>query len=59
MWGVIGCTALMVIDLIWVRVLLATIAVSVTIHLLRRKTLDAKRRIPSDFPSGLLWVILQ
>ena len=30
LWGVIGYTALMVVDLIWVRVLLAGVAVAVT-----------------------------
>ena len=42
--GVIGYTALMVVDLIWVRVLLAVVAVSVTIHLLRMKTLPRASR---------------
>ena len=39
LWGVIGYTAMMVVDLIWVRVLLGLIAVGVSAHLLRMKTL--------------------
>ena len=39
LWGVIGYTVLMVATTIWLRILLAAIAIAVTIHLLRLKTL--------------------
>jgi uncharacterized membrane protein YbaN (DUF454 family) len=39
LWGVIGYTALGVVTAWWVRVLLGTIAVGVTLHILHLKTL--------------------
>ena len=39
LWGVIGCTAFGTVTAWWVRALLGIIAVGVTIHLLRLKTL--------------------
>jgi hypothetical protein len=39
LWGVIGYTALTAVDAAWLRVLLVAIAVVVTIHLLRLRTL--------------------
>ena len=39
LWGVIGYTALTAVDAAWLRVLLVAIAVAVTIHLLRLRTL--------------------
>jgi uncharacterized membrane protein YbaN (DUF454 family) len=39
LWGVIGYTALTAVDAAWLRVLLVAIAVAITIHLLRLKTL--------------------
>lgn len=39
LWGVIGYTGLTAVDAAWLRALLAVVAVSVTIHLLRLKTL--------------------
>jgi hypothetical protein len=42
LWGVIGYTALMAVTAAWLRALLASVAVAVTIHLLRLKTLPRK-----------------
>jgi uncharacterized membrane protein YbaN (DUF454 family) len=39
LWGVIGYTAIAVVTALWLRVLLAAIAIGVTIHLLGLKTL--------------------
>ena len=39
LWGVIGYTALTAVDAAWLQVLLVAIAVVVTIHLLRLRTL--------------------
>ena len=39
LWSVIGYTALTAVDAAWLRVLLVAIAVVVTIHLLRLRTL--------------------
>jgi hypothetical protein len=39
LWGVIGYTALTAVDAAWLRVLLVAIAVAVTLHLLRLRTL--------------------
>jgi uncharacterized protein len=39
LWGVIGYTALTAVDAAWLRVLVAVVAVAVTIHLLRLKTI--------------------
>jgi uncharacterized protein len=39
LWGVIGYTVLTAVDAAWLRVLLAAIAVAVTLHLLRLRTL--------------------
>jgi uncharacterized membrane protein YbaN (DUF454 family) len=39
LWSVIGYTALTAVDAAWLRVLLVAIAVAITIHLLRLKTL--------------------
>ena len=39
LWGVIGYTALTAVDAAWLRVLLVVIAVAVTLHLLRLRTL--------------------
>ena len=39
LWGVMGYTVLMVATTIWLRILLIAIAVAVTTHLLRLKTL--------------------
>jgi hypothetical protein len=40
LWGVIGYTALAAVTATWLRMLLAAIAVAVTVHLLRLKTVD-------------------
>lgn len=42
MWGVTGYTALIVVTNDWIRVLLAIIASSVTLHLLRLKTVTGE-----------------
>jgi uncharacterized protein len=42
LWAVIGYTALMTVDAAWLRVLLVAIAVAVTIHLLRLKTISSR-----------------
>jgi uncharacterized membrane protein YbaN (DUF454 family) len=42
LWGVIGYTALTAVDAAWLRVLLAVVAVAVTIHLLRLKTIRSQ-----------------
>jgi uncharacterized membrane protein YbaN (DUF454 family) len=42
LWGLIGCTALMTVDAVWLRVLLVAIAVAVTVHLLRLKTVGSR-----------------
>jgi uncharacterized membrane protein YbaN (DUF454 family) len=39
LWDVMGYTVLMVATTIWLRILLIAIAIAVTIHLLRMKTL--------------------
>jgi len=39
LWGVIGYTALTAVTAAWLRALLAAIAVAVTLHLLRLRTL--------------------
>jgi len=33
LWGVIGCTALLVVEALWLRLLLLVIAIGVTIHI--------------------------
>jgi uncharacterized membrane protein YbaN (DUF454 family) len=38
LWGVIGYTALTAVTAIWLRVLLAAVALGVTVHLLRLRT---------------------
>lgn len=38
LWGSIGSSALLVVELLWVRLLLAAIAVAVTVHLVRLPT---------------------
>lgn len=42
LWGVIGYTALTAVTAAWLRALLVSVAVAVTIHLLRLKTLPGK-----------------
>jgi uncharacterized membrane protein YbaN (DUF454 family) len=42
LWGVISYTALTAVDAVWLRVLLAVVAVAVTIHLLRLKTIRSQ-----------------
>jgi hypothetical protein len=42
LWGVIGHTALTAVMAIWLQVLLAAIAVAITVHLLRLKTLPKR-----------------
>jgi uncharacterized protein len=42
LWGVIGYTALAAVDAAWLRALLAVVAVAVTIHLLRLKTIGTR-----------------
>ena len=39
LWGVIGATALFIVNVWWVRILLAVVAFSVTLHLLHLKNL--------------------
>ena len=39
LWGVIGSTALLAVTALWLRLLLAAIALGVTVHLARLKTL--------------------
>lgn len=38
LWGVIGCTAFLVVDAWWLRVLLLVIATGVTIHIVTLKS---------------------
>jgi uncharacterized membrane protein YbaN (DUF454 family) len=42
LWGVIGYTALTAVTAIWLRVLLAAVALGVTVHLLRLRTLPKR-----------------
>jgi uncharacterized membrane protein YbaN (DUF454 family) len=42
LWGVIGYTALTAVTALWLRALLVAIAVAITIHLVRMKTLPRK-----------------
>jgi uncharacterized protein len=51
MWLSIGWTVLVAVSLWWVRVLLLGIAVGVTIHLFRMKTIVSERR-PAGFLRG-------
>ena len=45
LWGVIGYSAIFVAPSWWLRVLLAVVAISVTIHLLHLKTLTRKMAV--------------
>ena len=51
LWGTILYTAVAWTDLWWVRVLLAAVAVGVTLHIVRQKT---KRNVPEEEPAGRL-----
>ncbi len=42
MWGITGYTALAVVTNVWIQILLAIIAASVTLHLLRLKTMTGE-----------------
>ena len=53
LWIVIGTTAIVAVDALWLRLLLLVIACGVTIHLLRMKTMkiepiqDNKETLPA------------
>jgi uncharacterized membrane protein YbaN (DUF454 family) len=45
LWSVISYTTLVIVDELWIRILLGTVAVSVSFHLLYLKTLTPELRV--------------
>ncbi|MCJ7666005.1 MAG: hypothetical protein MUO59_04635, partial [Actinobacteria bacterium] len=48
LWITIGCSAIFAIDIFWVRVILGIIAIGVTIHIVRIRSMDNSKIGPSD-----------